>query len=140
MARTTPVRRAWRSLAWLGIIILGLVGLNVINYFTVPVPTRTSQAATFAPKLGLDLIGGTEIILQPELAKGKVVTDDQLQQAVAIIRERIDAAGVSEPADQHPGNRRHREHPGSDSGIARQGDSGAHHQGGEAGFPRGPRH
>ncbi len=98
MARTTPVRRAWRSLAWLGIIILGLVGLNVINYFTVPVPTGTSQAATFAPKLGLDLIGGTEIILQPELAKGKVVTDDQLQQAVAIIRERIDAAGVSEPA------------------------------------------
>ena len=97
MARTTPVRRAWRSLAWLGIIIVALAGLNVLDFFTSPVPKGTVQAATLAPKLGLDLIGGTEIILQPEHAKGQTVTSDQLNQAVAIIRERIDAAGVSEP-------------------------------------------
>jgi preprotein translocase subunit SecD len=96
VARTTPVRRAWRSLAWLGIIIVGLAGLNVLDYFTSPVPKGTSHWATLAPKLGLDLIGGTEIILQPVHATGKVVTNDQLTQAVAIIRERIDAAGVSE--------------------------------------------
>jgi preprotein translocase subunit SecD len=96
VARTTPVRKAWRSLAWLGIIIVGLAGLNVLDFFTTPVPKGTSQWATLAPKLGLDLIGGTEIILQPLHATGKVVTDAQLQQAVAIIRERIDAAGVSE--------------------------------------------
>lgn len=96
MARTTPVRRAWRSLAWLGIIIVGLAGLNVLDYFTTPVPKGTSHWVTLAPKLGLDLIGGTEIILEPLHATGKVVTDEQLQQAVAIIRERIDAAGVSE--------------------------------------------
>jgi preprotein translocase subunit SecD len=97
VARTTPVRRAWRSIAWLGIIIIGLAGLNVLDYFTMPQPKGVSQAVTLAPKLGLDLIGGTEIILQPLHAKGQTVTDDQLQQAVAIIRERIDAAGVSEP-------------------------------------------
>jgi preprotein translocase subunit SecD len=97
VARTTPVRRAWRSLAWLGIIIVGLAGLNILDYFTTPVPKGTSHWATLAPKLGLDLIGGTEIILQPQHAKGQVVTSDQLTQAVAIIRERIDAAGVSEP-------------------------------------------
>jgi preprotein translocase subunit SecD len=98
VARTTPVRKAWRSLAWLGVIIVGLAGLNVIDFFTSSVPKGTSQFATFAPKLGLDLIGGTEIILQPQLAKGETVTSDQLNQAVAIIRERIDAAGVSEPS------------------------------------------
>jgi preprotein translocase subunit SecD len=98
VARTTPVRRAWRSLAWLGVIIIGLAALNVIDFFTSTVPKNTSQFATFAPKLGLDLIGGTEIILQPELAKGETVSSDQLNQAVAIIRERIDAAGVSEPS------------------------------------------
>jgi preprotein translocase subunit SecD len=81
---------------WLGVIIIGLAALNVLDFFTSTVPKGTSQAATFAPKLGLDLIGGTEIILQPELAKGQTVTNDQLTQAVAIIRERIDAAGVSE--------------------------------------------
>jgi preprotein translocase subunit SecD len=98
VARTTPVRKAWRSLAWLGVIIIGLAALNVLDFFTSPVPKGTSQVATFAPKLGLDLIGGTEIILQPQLAKGETVTSDQLNQAVAIIRERIDAAGVSEPS------------------------------------------
>ena len=98
MARTTPVRKAWRSLAWLGVIIIGLAALNVLDFFTVQAPKGTSQVATFAPKLGLDLIGGTEIILQPQLAKGETVSSDQLNQAVAIIRERIDAAGVSEPS------------------------------------------
>jgi preprotein translocase subunit SecD len=98
VARTTPVRKAWRSLAWLGVIIIGLAGLNVIDFFTSAVPKGTSQVATLAPKLGLDLIGGTEIILQPQLAKGETVTSDQLNQAVAIIRERIDAAGVAEPS------------------------------------------
>jgi preprotein translocase subunit SecD len=98
VARTTPARKAWRSIAWLGVIIVGFAGLNVLDYFTSAVPKHTSQFATLAPKLGLDLIGGTEIILQPELAKGETVSSDQLNQAVAIIRERIDAAGVSEPA------------------------------------------
>jgi preprotein translocase subunit SecD len=98
VARTTPVRRAWRSIAWLGIIIVGFAGLNVLDIFTAPgVPKHSSHLITLAPKLALDLIGGTEIILQPEHAKGQTVTNDQLIQAVAIIRERIDAAGVSEP-------------------------------------------
>jgi preprotein translocase subunit SecD len=98
VARTTPVRKATRALAWLGVIIIGLAALNVLDFFTSSVPKGTSQAATLAPKLGLDLIGGTEIILQPQLAKGQTVSSDQLNQAVAIIRERIDAAGVSEPS------------------------------------------
>jgi preprotein translocase subunit SecD len=98
VARSTPVRKAWRSLAWLGVIIVGFAGLNVIDYFTSSIPKGTSHFATLAPKLGLDLIGGTEIILQPQLAKGETVTSDQLNQAVSIIRERIDAAGVAEPS------------------------------------------
>jgi preprotein translocase subunit SecD len=97
VAKSTPVRKAWRNLAWLGVIIVALVGLNLYNFFTVATPKGTSQAAVFAPKLGLDLAGGTEIILQPQPAKGQTVTTDQLNQAVSIIRERIDAAGVTEP-------------------------------------------
>ena len=97
MARTTPAKKALRSLAWLGVIVIALIGLNVYNYFTATIPAHTAKIATFAPKLGLDLAGGTEIILQPELASNQQVSDDQLNQAVAIIRERIDAAGVAEP-------------------------------------------
>jgi len=96
VARTAPVKKALRSLVWLAVIIVALLGLNVYNFFTA-VPKGTTQAAAFAPKLGLDLAGGTEIILKPVLANGKQVTQDELNQAVSIIRERIDAAGVAEP-------------------------------------------
>jgi len=50
-----------------------------------------------APKLALDLQGGTQIILQPLIAEGAAeVTTEQLEQAVTIIRQRVDATGVSE--------------------------------------------
>src|SRR5699024_2006606 len=48
------------------------------------------------PKLALDLQGGTQIILSPQQSDGKAVTGEQLQQAVSIIRQRVDASGVSE--------------------------------------------
>ncbi len=88
MARSTPVRKAWRSLAWLGAIIVALAGVNLLG-------TMFSDAS-WTPKLALDLEGGTQIILAPKLESGQTVTADQLTQAVAIIRQRIDASGVSE--------------------------------------------
>src|SRR3954470_23324391 len=47
------------------------------------------------PKLGLDLRGGTQIILvaHPATPGGKV-SKDNLSQAVEILRQRIDSAGV----------------------------------------------
>ncbi len=50
----------------------------------------------WTPKLALDLAGGTQIILSPQIASGEEVTQEQLDQAVAIIRQRVDAGGVSE--------------------------------------------
>src|SRR5690606_3093419 len=54
------------------------------------------QGSGWAPKLALDLEGGTQIILAPQLESGQQVSGEQLDQAVSIIRQRIDAAGVSE--------------------------------------------
>ena len=47
-------------------------------------------------KLALDLSGGTQIILAPQVAEGQEVTGEQLEQAVSIIRQRVDATGVAE--------------------------------------------
>ena len=88
MARNTPVKKAWRSLTWLLVIIAGLTAL--LGYGVA------FQGASWAPKLALDLDGGTQITLAPKLESGQDVTPEQLAQAVSIIRERIDAAGVSE--------------------------------------------
>lgn len=46
------------------------------------------------PELGLDLQGGTSVTLVPK--KGSTVTDENLAQAVEIIRQRVDAFGVAE--------------------------------------------
>jgi preprotein translocase subunit SecD len=51
---------------------------------------------SWVPKLALDLQGGTQIILAPQIAENQVVTEEQLDQAVAIIRQRVDAGGVAE--------------------------------------------
>jgi len=88
VARTTTVKKAWRTLSWLGVIVVALVGLNVFGVMTA--------GASFVPKLALDLEGGTQIILAPQLESGQTVSAQQLNQAVAIIRQRIDASGVSE--------------------------------------------
>lgn len=49
-----------------------------------------------SPKLGLDLRGGTQVILSPSVAAGETLSQDQLNQTVAIIRQRVDGFGVAE--------------------------------------------
>jgi len=88
MARSAPVRAATRSLVWLAVItalLFAVLGGGVLW-----------SNATWTPKLALDLQGGTQLILAPKLAEGQTVTQEQLDQAVAIIRQRVDSAGVSE--------------------------------------------
>ena len=48
-------------------------------------------------RLGLDLRGGTQVILQPKaVQEGASITEDQLAQTVEIIRQRVDGVGVAE--------------------------------------------
>ncbi|WP_130179311.1 protein translocase subunit SecD [Cryobacterium sp. SO1] len=88
MAKSSPTKKAWRSLTWLGVIIVGLIALNGAGVLT--------GGGSWTPKLALDLEGGTQIILAPKLESGQTVSSEQLNQAVSIIRQRIDSAGVSE--------------------------------------------
>jgi preprotein translocase subunit SecD len=76
-------------LAWLFVILAGFTGL-------IGFGSLTDENASFTPKLALDLQGGTQVILAPLLLDGEAVTTEQLDQAVAIIRQRVDASGVSE--------------------------------------------
>lgn len=82
------MRKALRSLTWLGVIIVALFGINAAGVIW--------GDGSWTPKLALDLEGGTQIILAPQLAEGESVSQEQLDQAVSIIRQRVDASGVSE--------------------------------------------
>ncbi|MEX1216988.1 MAG: protein translocase subunit SecD [Acidimicrobiales bacterium] len=52
------------------------------------------------PLLGLDLQGGVSVVLKPV----EEVPEDTIDQAIAIIRQRIDAIGVAEPEITRQGN------------------------------------
>jgi preprotein translocase subunit SecD len=87
-SRPTPVRKAWRSLTWLGVIIAALFAINAAGVIWA--------GGSWTPKLALDLEGGTQIILAPKVETGQSVSQEQLNQAVSIIRQRVDASGVAE--------------------------------------------
>src|SRR5215211_6640607 len=53
--------------------------------------------ATQSTKLGLDLQGGVRLIYQGKATKETKVTAESLQRALDIMRDRVDAFGVSEP-------------------------------------------
>ncbi len=97
MAKSTPVKKAWRSLSWLGVLVVVLLGTLTAGILF--------SNATWLPKLALDLEGGTQIILAPQLENGQTVQQQQLDQAVSIIRQRIDASGISEAQISTEGSR-----------------------------------
>lgn len=83
----TPPRRyrPGRTLLALAIIVVGL-----LTWAFWPGTDHT-------PRLGLDLQGGTQVILVPRpIADAEPVTDVALKQSVEIIRQRVNAFGVAE--------------------------------------------
>jgi preprotein translocase subunit SecD len=77
--------RPWRSL-------LSLVGLIVVLAIWGFWPGTDSSV-----RLGLDLQGGTQVVLVPKpVTEGAEITEEQLKQTVAIIRQRVDGLGVAE--------------------------------------------
>ena len=98
MAEGTTSQSARRKLSWIGVIAAFFAGL--ITWGTV-----TGQAgASFAPELALDLQGGTQMILTPSIAEGQQASLEQLNQAVSIIRARVDGSGVGEAQVAIQGN------------------------------------
>ena len=80
-----PASRPMRSLVALGVILIGLL---VWAFF---------PGTDHSIKLGLDLQGGTQVILIPKpVQEGAQITDEQLQQTVTILRQRVDSLGVAE--------------------------------------------
>ena len=77
--------RPARTLAILGLVLVAMVSLVFI------------QGST-SVRLGLDLRGGTSVTLQPRIAPGDEgkVTSEAIDQAVSIIRQRVNSLGVAE--------------------------------------------
>lgn len=88
MASAPAVKSARRALVWLIVITAAIAALIGVGF--------NRGEATLVPKLALDLQGGTQILLAPKNTDGAEVTAEQVEQAVAIIRQRVDSSGVAE--------------------------------------------
>ncbi|MCT1366740.1 protein translocase subunit SecD [uncultured Kocuria sp.] len=84
--RMSGARKALILLTAIVVVLGGVIGLSAAKL-----------GGESTPKLALDLSGGTEMILSPKATNGGGdISKDQLDQAVDIIRQRVDGSGVSE--------------------------------------------
>ncbi|TWE12880.1 protein translocase subunit SecD [Rudaeicoccus suwonensis] len=78
-------------------ILITLLVLIIALYVAIAGTTAWgSPKGKWVPQLGLDLEGGRQITLQPIVGKGETVSSGQLDQAVDIIRNRVNGNGVTE--------------------------------------------
>ena len=88
MAKSGITASARKALIWLVVILLAMTAAVV----TGVVLNQTDGKV----KLALDLEGGTQMVLAPQVQGDGAVTNETLDQAVEIIRQRVDGSGVSE--------------------------------------------
>jgi preprotein translocase subunit SecD len=102
---TPSAARPGRTIAVLAVLTALIYGAI---FFAAPdsIGKHTlTLAEKYQPRLGLDLEGGTSVILTPRLTKGSgSVPKDSLNQAVSIIRNRVDSFGVAESEVTTAGN------------------------------------
>jgi preprotein translocase subunit SecD len=76
--------------------------LNVVN----PINGQTLWGRDVNPRLGLDLRGGLQVVLEADLPEGTNITKDQMETARLILENRTNALGVNESILQVAGNNR----------------------------------
>ena len=99
-------------------LVLAAVGASIfllyptINWYSLDASERQQlEAARLRPKfllnLGLDLKGGTHLLMELDVAKlpPKADINDAVQRAIEIIRNRVDQFGVAEPLIAKQGDR-----------------------------------
>ncbi|MDR0626142.1 MAG: protein translocase subunit SecD [Bifidobacteriaceae bacterium] len=98
MAQHSRKARPLRTLAVLAGLVIALFG-------SIGIGTAAGKTG-FLPRFALDLEGGTQMVLTPQASESNLeVTTAQIDQAIEIIRDRVDSSGVAEAE------------------VARQGDS-----------------
>ncbi len=90
-ARVSAGSSDWTRLGVLAALAAVLYGLMALT-------------GNWTPRLGLDLQGGTSVILTPKATTGSRVDSGAINQAVDIIRQRVDGLGVAESEVHRTGN------------------------------------
>ncbi|SEG60205.1 protein translocase subunit secF /protein translocase subunit secD [Thermomonospora echinospora] len=83
-----------RPLAWRALLALAIIAGSIYVALTQPA------------KLGLDLRGGTQIVLETRDGQGVKANRESTDRALEVLRKRVDALGVAESSITRSGDRR----------------------------------
>jgi SecD/SecF fusion protein len=83
-----------RQFIWRVLLVLAVLGGSVALVISRPI------------RLGLDLRGGTQIVLEARDTQEETVTADTVSRTLEVLRRRVDQLGVAEPSLQRSGDRR----------------------------------
>lgn len=92
-----------RAIAYLSLIVIVVAVTGYV--FARPNPISHEPLYKYI-KLGLDLKGGTHVVLEAQATPENPITEEAMRQAVSIVRFRVDQLGVAEPIIQRQGDRR----------------------------------
>ncbi|MEZ0492922.1 protein translocase subunit SecD [Kineococcus sp. TBRC 1896] len=95
--RGAPIRRPHPGRTLVALVLV------VVAVFAAVGAGSIWSSARWAPGLALDLEGGTQVVLTPRSVDGGAVPAEQVQRAAEIIRQRVDATGLSETEVQVQG-------------------------------------
>ena len=93
-ASPSPARSRSRAPLWRAAASLVVVGLALL------------AALSLSPRLGLDLEGGTQIVLETQDSERVAADRASTDRALEVLRGRVDALGVAEPTLARAGERR----------------------------------
>jgi preprotein translocase subunit SecD len=84
-------------------LILIVIVLALAVYFDLPVNHLGGKLET---RLGLDLVGGVQALLEAEVPEGESITADDMRIATTIVENRVNGLGTDEAVVQQAGERR----------------------------------
>jgi preprotein translocase subunit SecD len=97
LATDTRRSRPVRTIVLLTILTILLpFGARVAGWQFDGKSSDNPDGASLAPGLALDLQGGTQVILEAVTSDGSEITPEAMEEAIGVIRQRVDANGVTE--------------------------------------------
>ena len=102
------MRNTTTRLILIAVIVAISAWIDFSSELTIPNPftDQTLWRRDVTPRLGLDLRGGLQVVLEADLPEGTSITADQMETARLILEKRTNALGVNESVLQVAGSNR----------------------------------
>jgi len=86
------------------VIVIGIaIWLNIPNNPGIHIGNIDRNIET---RLGLDLVGGVQALLEADMPEGQTIDVNKMNDARTIVENRVNSLGVTEPIVQQAGDRR----------------------------------